>query len=191
MSMGTFTYPADPVTAGAAAIQSTTFANVAADYTAVNHAQAKAYMSDKPGIRYFPAKETPGWSFFIRNDLSGASANLRNLIGIKVTKFATNQSTFSVSNGTYNVPVGDTEIAVYNWYPVQRTLSDSSIITRFKADVAIKTLSLDVENANVGTDVGETRTLEEAVGFLLLRAAASAPVLTPALKALAGLNPLA
>lgn len=188
--MGTFGYPADPVTAGAASIQSTTFANVAADYTAVTHDQAKAYLTGKAGVRYFPAKLTPGWSFYIRNDLSGASANLRNLIGIRVQQFSGNHNAFSVANGSYLVPVGDTEIAVYNWYPVQRTLSDSSIITRFKCDWAMKTLSLDVENSNVGTDVGETRTLEEAVGFLLLRAAASAPTLTPALKALAGIHPL-
>lgn len=189
--MGTGSWPADPVTAGAASIQSTTFANVAADYSLVSHEQAKAYLAGKLGIRYFPAKVTTGWNFLIRNDLTGTSANLRNLIGIHVQTFNSNHNAFSVANGQYLVPVSDIEIDVLNWYPIQRTLSDSSIITRFKASRAMICLSLDVENGNVYTDVGETRAFEEAGGFILLRAAASAPVLTPALKALAGLHPLA
>jgi hypothetical protein len=188
--MGTWTYPSDPVTAGATAIQSTTFACVAADYTAINHEQAKAYMTGKSGIRYFPTKLTPGWSFYIRNDLSGANANLRNLIGMRVQQFSASHNAFSVGNGSYLVPVVETEIWSYNWIPVQRTLSDSSIISRFKVAIACITLSTDVENASVGTDVGETRTLDEAVGFLLLRAAATTPVLTPATRALAGIHPL-
>jgi hypothetical protein len=189
--MGTASFPADPVTAGATAIQSTTFANVAADYTAVTFEQAKAYLSGKPGIRFFPAKLAPGWSFYLRNDLSGSSANLRNLVGIYVQTFSANHNAFSVGNGSYIVPIQDVYIHVLNWYPIQRTLSDSSIITRFKMTEAGITLSVDPETQGVYTDVGETRALEEAVGMILLRAAASAPVLTPALKALGGLHPLA
>jgi len=189
-ALGTIAFPSDPVTQGATAIQSTTFANVAADYTSITHAQAKAYLSGKPGIAGFSATEQTGWQYLIRADLSGASADLRNVVGIQVTKVAANHNAFSVANGQYVIPIMDTRVHVVNWYPVQRTLSDSSIITRYKSSSAMVTISSDPENGNVFTDVGETRALEEAVGFLLLRAAASAPVLTPALRALSGLHPL-
>jgi hypothetical protein len=189
--VGSIAFPSDPVTNGAVSIQSTTFANVAADYGLVPFESAQFYLADKEGIRYFPAKKLPGWTFYQRNDLVGSSANLRNVIGIRVTHLDANHAAFSVANGAYSVPVQDVEISVWNWFPDQRTLSDSSIVTRFKCDGAMKTLSINPEDQTIYTDVGETRSLEEAVGFLLLRAAASAPVLTPALKALAGSHPLA
>lgn len=188
--LGTIAFPSDPVTQGATPIQSTTFANVAADYAVITHAQAKAYLTGKPGIVDFPASEQAGWQYLIRADLSGASADLRNVIGIQVARVTSNNNTFSVVNGQYVVPIMDTRIRVTNWFPVQRTLSDASIITRYKHASALLTISSDPENGNVYTDVGETRALEEAVGFLLLRAAASAPTLTPALRAMSGLHPL-
>jgi hypothetical protein len=189
--MGTIAFPSDPVVNGAASIQSTTFANVATDYMVILHSAAKRYLQGKLGIRYFPGKAADEYQFLIRADLTGTNANLRGLFGVRTLTYVVNAPTFGLTIGSLIIPVTNIEIEVTSWYPYQLTLSNGSIITLFKQDKAMKTVTLDPENGNVFTDVGETRTLEEVVGMMLLRAAASAPVLTPAMKLLAGVHPLA
>jgi hypothetical protein len=187
--MGTSAYPSDPVTNGATAIQSTTFANVAADYAWTSHEAAKAYLDKKKGIRYFPGKPA-GWQFYMRADLSGGTANLRNVIGVRVTHLDASDQYFASGVGNITIPLQDVEVEVSNWAPIQRTLSDSAIVTRFKLFRQLITLSIDPETGDIYNVVGETRLLDEAGGFLLLRAAATTPVLTPALKALGAAHPL-
>lgn len=186
--MGTIAFPADPVTLGATAIQSTTFANVAADYAEIDYSGASRYAQGK-SLRDFPGKDGLGWKWMIRKDLTGASANLRSLFAHRALPYSALASQFKAGIGTISVPLQNVSIHVLAWHPVQRTLSDSTVVTSFISSEVKHTLCYDPETGNVYTDVGGTRYLDEVVNFLLLRAAATTPVITPASNLIAGTFP--
>lgn len=187
--MGTMSYPSDPIINGASTIQTSTFACIAADYKAVTHKQAMKYTEDKEAFKYFPKTDLPGWSFFIRADLTGASSNLRNLIGIRTQVISAQHKAYA-TGGDSVFRVVDHEVEVSNWVPGQRNLADGTIATRWKLYRVLMTLSLDPETGSFYIDQGEQRSLEETTGFLLRRVGGSNPTLVPAMNAIAGMHPL-
>lgn len=188
--MGTIAFPADPITNGAVAIQSTTFVNVAADWTWVDFDSAIGYLKDKEGIRHAPSKKIPGWTFYERTDLVGSNADLRSVVGIKVQHLNRLQQLLNVAYGMLGIPLKTSEIIVYQWFPAQNTLSNSSIMTHYLTNWVGMTLPKDPETNAVFVDVGLARHIDETLGFLILRVAANVPTLVPASKALAGSHPL-
>jgi hypothetical protein len=191
----TIAYPADPVVKGATEIQSTTFANDAADYSEVTWSRAKSIVSGFPSnARFFPkgTNEDPNWSFYIRNDMAGASANKRSVFGVKRLMTNSRSNQFDPSNGQIIVPHVDVDITIHAWTPYQVTLDSGVSYTRIAHFSASIELTIDPTNGDVLVDsnVAVARHLDEVVGFLILRAAATAPVLTPALNIVAGVDPL-
>lgn len=187
-------YPADPVTQGATLIQSTTFANVAADYQKIDWATAYRYMTGKGyPVRDFPKSKEPdpNWVFYIRKDLSGGSATDRNLIGIRVSQLSIKTTVFSVAaGGNLVVPLNEWNVQVINWAPYRTTLTTGEIYTRFVPYSASVVLPSDPETGNLLYDTTTYRLLEEAVGMILLRSAAAAPTLDPVTNLIGGGDPI-
>lgn len=193
--MTTIAYPADPVVAGATEIQSTTFANVAADYTSLDWQGAQLLVARKVGqvFDYFPKSVTPdpNWRFYVRKDLTGAAAGQRNLIGIKVVSKTKGVGVFSGAQGAnLVVPVTQIRVESYNWHLAVLTLTDNTSVPVVLCDFASYTLVQDPESEAILYGDGTHRSLDEAVGFLVVRTAANKPTNAPALNAITGLYPL-
>lgn len=186
-------YPADPITQGATAIQATTFDPVSADYTQISWSAAQNLMRGKgQKVRDFPTgAENPAWTFFARNDLAGATATLRNLLGVHVSSVVSNSNVYSTSVGQQIVvPITEFHVKAVNWHCYQLTLTDGTKITRVVPMTTEIAIPVDPETSQLMYNDGTWRSLYEALGCLLQQAAASNPTIVPAINAIAGVNPL-
>jgi hypothetical protein len=190
----TISFPSDPVTNGATEIQTTNFALVAADYSLISWGSAQQYINGKgQRIQYFPKTgvEDPNWTFYIRKDMSGSNASLRNLIGVHVVKENSQINAFSGALAKQvAIPIQTQRIEVYNWHPATITLTDGTVVTRIMCAFASYYVVVDPESGGLLFGDGSHRVLTEAIGFMLTPVAANKPVNTPALNALSGINPL-
>lgn len=191
----TIAYPADPVTAGATEIQSTTFVAVSADYSALDWAGAQLLVSRKVGqfFDFFPKTQVvdPNWRFYVRKDMTGASAGQRNLIGVRTISKTKGIASFSGAQGVnIVVPVTQHRVEVYNWHLAVLTMTDSTTVPVVQCTFASYTIIEDPESGAFLYGDGAHRSLEEASGFIITRVAANKPTNGPALNALTGLYPL-
>lgn len=189
----TIGHPADPVTNGATEIQSTTFNGVLADYSPLTWGSAQRIIAGKEHpVRRFPkGAEDPTWAFYGRVDLAGANAALRNIIGVHVVQTSQQQKGVSASAGNVTLAVLEFYVEVINWYPEVLTTDNLGTVVRFKPYSA--SMGLTADPAGTGTLLygdGTHRALDEAVGFILRRNAASVPTFEPLLNAIGGVHPL-
>jgi len=190
------TFPADAVVNGATEIQSTTFKPIQADYEKIDQSVAQQLMASRDAslLRNFPraAKANPNWSFYLRTDLVGSDARLRNIIGIEVLVKNVASRAFSPSlEAVTNYPYVGYHITVHNWHAQRMTLTSGAIVDNFLDTFAGMTVLTDPETGAVLTVDGNANALEECAGFLLTRVAADNPTFAPILNIIGGSMPLA
>lgn len=172
-------FPCEPVTNGAVAIQSTTFAFVGGDYKEVGQAVALASLKKaKNAAKYFPKQPDPNWIFGRRKDVTG----VRNtqVIGINVLEQPYNAIFFSLTaNGQVSMPVVKYEVSVHSWYPSITTLSDLSTFNDGGHDAVTKTVWANPETGSILTGNGLYTHLFECVSVLFGITAAGYPTTTP------------
>lgn len=194
------TFPSDPVSNGATAIQATIFNVVSADYIKIDASGLAAFIRDNKGVKGLPALTGNGtipleWQFFRRKDMAAGLAKLRNIVGVKtVVDVQTSALTFSPNLGkNIAVPTQIYRIAAHNWHPIQMELDNEANIVYWMHDSAEFSLLIDPETGTVveSSTPGElTNPLYEALGFLFAQTAANYPAVTPSLNAMSGFSPI-
>jgi len=190
------TFPSDPVTNGATEIQATVFNVVAADYSRAEAGAVVLFTRARASLRGLP-QIVKGvmpieWMFFMRKDMSGTSAGLRNLIGIRTTQYVQQQSGFSSALGKQIVvPATITRIDVYNWYAQRITMTDSTVLHYWTTASGGLEIVANPETGELEVLAGGNhRPVYEALGFLFTQVAAGNPTLTPSYQLASGLSPL-
>lgn len=190
----TIAYPSDPIDNGATGIQSTTFVPVAADYAAITHAQALNYLKPWGKLPFLPTGKDSDESaqYFVRLDLTGSSAVLRNVVRVWVGSESRIMREFSGAQGAMiQVPVGIRPAEVFNWYPTVLTLTDGTALTVPQMSSVRMSVAVNPETRELLYSAEESgNTLYEALGFVLKVTAATVPTLAPYLRAISGIAPL-
>jgi len=187
------TYPADPVTQGATVIQASVFDIVSADYTLITWASAMNIAKSKTSaLDGMPSgNENPTWMFLTRSDLSGATATLRNLLGIQTTVRSKSHNVYSSAKGAMiTVPVQKYTVWAHNWHPATLTLTDLTSIPEWVVASARMQILVDPETGQLIYATETHRGLYEAIGLLLNQNAATVPTLEPLINAISGVRPV-
>jgi hypothetical protein len=189
--MATLTYPADPTAVGGAAvIQASVFALVAADYTRIDHQQAsQALRNSGHSAPYFPKNDTGNWIFARRVDAYGPE--IPQILGMRVTPRVITRNVFSPTLAAItNVALRTFEVAIFNWHPAVVSMTDGTALPVLLTSQATATAVVNPESGDVfGTEV-EYRHLLEAVGVMFKQVAANPPDETPFMKLVASLYPI-
>jgi hypothetical protein len=191
----TVSFPSDPVVNGATEIQATVFNAVAADYSPANYSAVQLFVGRNGSLDYLPNFKNgiaaPEWQFFLRKDVTGASATYRNLIGVKTISRVRGITGFSSVVGK-NISVNITQfrVEVYNWFATLATLTDTTIMPIWSTAMCTYTVVVDPESGGLLYGDGSHRSLTEAMGFLLTQVAANKPTNGPAINAISGTSPL-
>lgn len=187
------TYPSSAVTNGASVIQSNSFVLVAADYEKVDREGALAFYHDTGRkLEFFPEKPTNGqrWNFYIRKDMTGQNAGLRNMLGFQTEQILPKSTAFSpTTQGPANLTLQKFRVSCFNWHPVVITMTDTTAFHYWDVDIVTMPMRRDPETQLWLYDTGEYECLYEAVAGLMKPVAAGAPSILPALNALSGLIP--
>lgn len=191
----TMTYQGRPTTWGATIIQSSTLSPVVADWSTASWDQAQTHVRrSKLKHRWFPIgeKSDPSWSFMLRTDLTGVNTVLKTLVGIHVQQFEVMESAINLTEMDKRAFTSRAyEITSHRWAYSLRTLTNLSTVSKIQHESASMTIECSPEDPAtliLPTEMWEN--LEECISFIQKRNAAGVPTYEPALRALAGLNPL-
>lgn len=175
----TISYPCDPVVNGAAEIQATVFAFVAADYSKIDQQAAYGVLKRaKNPAKYFPTQPNPSWSFGKRKDVAGQ--NGVQIIGIQVLEATVGREYYSQTaqlDTVQNVQLY--EVFVHSWHPNLITKTDASVINVGLHKVVGDMVVINPESGEKLTGDGAFKHLLECVGVLYGMTAASYPTTTP------------
>jgi hypothetical protein len=192
-------YPSDPVTLGATAIQGTTFIPVAGDYEKISYAEAAnrglrmmRYM-DANQLLGFPDEKTgASWIFFTRTDMPAGSGNA-NLIGVRARLTKQGHTAFSGTAGEdVHRYTNEAIFTVSAWLTAEHTTAggDTYPYTRRVFHYNLSMVFDEAGNFLLGSGDEEAKAVLEALGFTLRPVAADYPVVDPAIKIFNGVSPL-
>lgn len=193
--MGTITLPSDPISNGATGIQGTVFNIVPADYVVCTAQMVARFKAAHPTLRSLPDVSKGGipldWSFIMRKDMAPSLSLYRNLVGIRVTKYAQPASGFDATLGrAITVSATVTRIEAFNWYPSDFEMVNATHLTFWSVASVSDEVITDPETGLIARGPNAHRSVQEAAGFLFTQVAAGVPTETFLLNWVSGISPI-